>query len=79
MKCEKCGDELKYEEHHIIPKDIGGKDSDGRVGLCKKCHDIIHKMLLGVIWTYIPEKDKGNAKFAIKGFTEWFIKKGLKK
>ena len=61
------------ELHHIIPKSIGGTDKDGRKYLCKKHHDIIHKMLLKQIWGFIDIKKREKAKEKIKSFTEWFL------
>ena len=43
------------------------------VVLCKKCHDIIHKILLSTIWPYVS--DQQGAKFAIKSFTKWWVNK----
>ena len=49
--CKKCGKEYpdKYmHSHHIIPKEFGGTDEDGRIFLCvkgKNCHNQIHKNL----------------------------------
>ena len=43
-RCAMCKKELKDQEftlHHIIPRDLGGKDAlYNLIGLCNKCHDI---------------------------------------
>lgn len=49
IACKKCGFIPYYENdihlHHIIPKKMGGTDKDGRVYLCKRCHDEIHILI----------------------------------
>lgn len=70
MRCFKCHKNFKpkhIHNHHIFPKYLGGTDKDGRVYLCKKCHDSIHNFigLLGF-------KDK----LIIKDFTDkWLLQK----
>lgn len=77
--CEKRGCmailEKDLDLHHIIPKAFGGVDSDGRIYLCKKHHDILHKMLLEPLWAFIPEHNKELCKQKIKGFTKWYLNK----
>lgn len=80
IKCSVFGCIKKEDElHHIIPKSIGGIDRDGRVYLCKKHHDIIHKILLRIVWKYIPENLKEKVKESIKKFTLSYINKQHKK
>jgi len=64
---------VKYNLHHLVPKSIGGIDSDGRKYLCKKCHDILHNMLIKQLWKYIPIEKQMNTKNQIKAFSLWWI------
>lgn len=51
--CSKCGKEFHesiVEDHHIVPKFLGGTDADGRLMLCRgketnDCHMKLHKRL----------------------------------
>jgi len=62
------------EEHHIIPKAIGGTDKDGRRYLCKKHHDILYFMLLGKIFEWYVPKDKVAECYGkIEDFSYWWI------
>jgi hypothetical protein len=72
-QCLKCGKE-PIQDHHVIPSSIDPKSIE-RINLCKHCHDILHKLLLGVVWPYISKEQQGNAKFAIQQFTVWYVKK----
>jgi hypothetical protein len=48
MKCKKCGGEYKDKQldcHHIVPRCFGGKDEDGTLILCKRCHKEIHSYI----------------------------------
>ena len=79
MKCEKCKKDFpenEIHEHHIIPKALGGKDEDGRIYLCEKHHNILHLLMLSIIWKYVPEtsfpkswQTKFNCKKEMKNFT----------
>ena len=80
VHCVKCGYNKKEDlvenegniaHHHIIPKCFGGTDGDGRIWLCKKCHDRIHKELLKQVWKYVIDKEE--CKKHIKNYTSWFI------
>lgn len=63
------------EEHHIVPKHIGGQDKDGRVYLCKKHHNILYLMLLGKIFEwYVPPDKVAECFLNIKEFSVWWIK-----
>lgn len=49
-KCYFCGKTTNLEDHHIIPKSIGGVNSKKNKKLiCGKCHSKLHKMLDPVI------------------------------
>lgn len=56
--CRRCGKEETTQEplhqNHTKPKFLGGTDIDGRILLCKKCHDTFHKQL-GIICQSITE------------------------
>jgi len=51
-ECKNCGfdpgkKQSRLHEHHVVPKEFGGGDSDGRILLCgnnhgNKCHKKIH-------------------------------------
>lgn len=56
--CKKCGFQPKNEshldEHHIVPKFMGGTDKDGRIYLCAAgfgldCHRKLHEHLKIVV------------------------------
>jgi len=53
-KCAKCGDWFDrsvMEEHHVIPRALGGSDHY-RVLLCRQCHAEVTRMFMseGLIW-----------------------------
>lgn len=81
MKCSKCGIDLpekQIEEHHIIPKSINqflldNHKENPTIWLCKKCHDIIHKMLLKQVWKFIPDNKKEEAINHLINYTNWWI------
>lgn len=74
VECAKCGySEIQSEIHlhHLVPKALGGTDNDGRRYLCKKCHDILHNMLIKRIWKFVNAENE--AKKDIKNFSLWWI------
>ena len=76
INCSKCGYgdiQTDVHLHHLIPRCIGGSDIDGRQYLCKKCHDILHNMLLGQIWKFVPDINKETARQKIKNYSLWWI------
>ena len=83
-KCKRCGfqaatdkEESTIEEHHLIPKSIGGTDNDGRRGLCKtKCHQPLDGILMKIIFDkFVPQSDKESCKQYIK---QWTLKNYIK-
>lgn len=71
MICEKCKNDFNEEEiheHHIIPKRLGGKDKDGRIQLCKKCHQTLHIKIVQELILFTKQ--------SIKEFTENWLKNG---
>ena len=74
MKCyvKNCDNLYQYELHHIIPKSVGGSDSDVRIYLCKKNHDIIHKFILSWIFDLIPSTLVNQIKTKIHLKTKYF-------
>ena len=53
--------------HHIIPRMFGGTDKDGRVTLCIKCHDIIHKGIIPkTLWELLTPEQQEIAKKKLK-------------
>ena len=73
--CRICGineSNEPHHKHHIIPKSIGGTDSDGRIIMCKKCHEIIHNAYPAIIWHYVTNKEE--AKEALKRFVKYKVR-----
>lgn len=59
--------------HHYVPKAIGGTDSDGRVYLCEKHHDILHKMIIKQLWDFVPDDKKVACRAAVEQFGRWWV------
>jgi len=59
----------KLHLHHLVPKSIGGIDINGRRWLCKKHHNILHLMIVSIVWKYIPEDKKEECKEVVKRFS----------
>lgn len=74
--CEKKGcKNQEIQEHHMIPKEIGGNGGNGdKIFLCKKHHDVLHFTFIKIVWQYIPEKDHPSAKQAIRDYTNWWMR-----
>lgn len=76
MKCERCFNEPKNSKlmhsHHIVPKEFGGTDEDGRILLCRKCHQLLHRNLLAL---EISTKEKfiDYTKLFMEGLSEKYI------
>lgn len=74
--CEKCHQtyqESLVENHHIIPKGLGGTDADGRIMLCRenltndchmKLHKEINKKLKEITLDWLKEDKKDDTKAA---------------
>lgn len=76
--CSKCGySEIQRDIHlhHLVPITLGGTDLHGRKYLCKRCHDIIHNMIITQVWKFVPISEQENARQNIKGFSLWWIEK----
>ena len=63
--CTRCSKEENKNEplhlHHQIPRAMGGTDKDGRMYVCKPCHDKTHLDINKIIYPWIrknilPEK-----------------------
>jgi hypothetical protein len=63
----------KCELHHYVPRGIGGTDKDGRVYLCKKHHDILHKMIISQVWRFVPEDKREGCREFIEDFGRWWV------
>ena len=63
------------EEHHIIPKSIGGTDKDGRVYLCEKHHVILHLFLLKIVFMFVSKDKQVECYKAIEEFSKKWIGK----
>ena len=77
IECRKCGSRKNIHLHHKIPLCIGGKDIDGRVYLCDKCHHILHNMLPKVIMQHVEKKEE--CRLHVLRTTNWFVEKGENK
>ena len=44
--CINCGQEAT-QQHHVVPKALGGNDTTNIVWLCDKCHGLIHGIEFG--------------------------------
>jgi RecJ-like exonuclease len=73
ITCKRCQSNLNVELHHKVPRCIGGLDIDGRVYLCKKCHDIWHHMLPKFMMKFINSKK--DCRQHIARMCDWFIEK----
>lgn len=80
IACKKCYKEFDDSKpcpdlhlHHIIPKCLGGTDKDGRIYLCKTCHDIIAGKLLKIVWEQVSISNREILKKKIKSYTHWWI------
>ncbi len=60
IECKICkeDDQSKLELHHLIPKFMGGTDSDGRVYLCKKHHGMVHNFVISKLWNSLSLEHK---------------------
>jgi len=74
-KCKETFQESKVEDHHLIPKFLGGTDKDGRIFLCRgketnNCHEKLHlllgKKIKGFTLKWIKEEDKDDTKTTTK-------------
>ena len=47
--CQKCGTDQNMTEHHLIPVYFKGrKYNQNKIFLCRKCHDKLETIILGV-------------------------------
>ena len=74
--CKKkgCGNP-ECQEHHFVPKCIGGTDKDYRNYLCKKHHDILHLMILKRVFSFVPDNRKNECRKSVENFGRWWIEK----
>ena len=50
IECWFCGSKKNLEQHHIIPKELGGTHlKNNKVWVCDRCHPQLHKLLTPVI------------------------------
>ena len=52
---------------------MDGIDKDGRMYLCKKCHNILQGMILKWTWEYIPNELKEGIKDMVKRKTRVYV------
>ena len=69
-----CGSH-DIELHHIVPKFMNGKDTDGRTYLCGKHHNILHKIIPSIIFKFLTEELKEKCRLKVKEYTLWWLKK----
>lgn len=62
IHCRKCGandlPESEFHLHHLVPKYIGGTDTQGRAYLCKSCHNKLHQAILEFTLEWIGDDFK---------------------
>lgn len=78
MKCSICKEEFPEKElqlSHDIPKYMGGKDSDGRHYLCKRCHDIYERMVFAIMVSNLSEEEREVMRKAAKSYSLKVFKK----
>jgi len=78
-RCANCGVETngKNHIHHIIPKALGGQDTDGRDILCDRCHKDFHKRHYGVMLKLIARFGFADvARKRTRSYYEWWLKNG---
>jgi hypothetical protein len=77
--CQKCGSSENIEEHHVHPAFMNdGIRSGQTIDLCKKCHHLIHQMIIpSILFRNIHNKDDVIAE--IKNATVKWIEKETKK
>ena len=39
MNCPLCNRDIELTQHHVVPKELGGKET---IGICADCHSAIH-------------------------------------
>ena len=79
MRCDNCKKDFPenlIHEHHIHPRFMDNPKGDGmKIPLCKKCHDILHKIIPTIIWKFVPLIYKQQCIDAVIDFTNKYIKK----
>ena len=78
IPCTRCGYDAIQSDlhlHHLVPSTLGGTDLHGRRWLCKKCHNILHNMLISQVWKFVPDDKKEDARQSLKRFSLWWIGK----
>lgn len=71
--CQKCKLGWDVENHHVIPKSIGGTDEDGILLLCEKHHKQIHMMLVKQVFKIVPKELRADCIKHLKSFTQWWL------
>jgi 5-methylcytosine-specific restriction endonuclease McrA len=81
MKCTSCEEdfaEKDIHEHHIRPRFMDNLQGLGRKRLlCKKCHDIMHNSIQGILWRYVPIENRRKCIMSVELFCERY-KRGNK-
>lgn len=78
-QCIKCKaiDESNDEDHHIIPRKLGGTDMDGRHVLCKECHEDFHKRHYAVMMKLLNDSSLRLAAVKrTKDYYYWWLENG---
>ncbi len=68
-------DSHDIELHHIVPKFMDGKDTDGRKYLCKKHHNILGSLIPSIIFKFLSEELKEKCRIKVKEYTLWWLKR----
>lgn len=65
---------LTQESHHILPKCMREYPEDNRqIDLCKKHHDIIQRLGIPIIWSFVPKEKRQECKRKIESYTKMWI------
>lgn len=80
MICKFCGlefDERLIQEHHLHPRFMDNPKGEGiKIGLCEKCHNILHLKISAVIWKFVPQDKKTSCLLAVQDLTKRGMKYG---
>ena len=77
-KCVRCDSSKNLEEHHIVPKYLGGSDDDAnKHWLCDACHDFRHAKIRVLMAIQRQLSNLGTDHFNSAKFTRWIMRLGV--
>jgi len=69
--CKKTFAERLIQEHHCHPRFMNNKKGVGlKVGLCEKCHNILHFTIPKILWNIMSEDQKEKAIKQVESYSE---------